>query len=123
MARRWNLIAVGVAFVTGFGAALMPLGTQTSTDSNGAVTTKHISLLSNEGHSVLIIVAVPALLVGVPLLFRSAAASRRSRIAVAFVLGCLVMLGAMSIGLFFVPTLAVMIVSLTAQPPDRGLLP
>ena len=76
-------------------------------------------LLSNEGPSVLIVVAIPVLLVALPLVLRGAAASYRSRVVIVVLLGVFVMLGAMSIGLFLVPTLIAMIASMSAQAATR----
>ncbi|MEQ1702844.1 MAG: hypothetical protein ABMA25_22280, partial [Ilumatobacteraceae bacterium] len=61
----------------------------------------------------LIVVAIPVLLVAVPLIVRGAAASYRARVVIVVLLGVLVMLGAMSVGLFFVPTLIAMIVPIS----------
>jgi cytochrome bd-type quinol oxidase subunit 2 len=119
-ARRWNIVAVAIAMLTGFGALLLPLGTRSSAESNGVERTTRVSLLSNEGPSVLIVVAIPVLLVALPLMLRGAAARSRSRVVIVALLGVLVMLGAMSIGLFFVPTLIAMIVSMSAQTATRS---
>lgn len=105
--------------LTGFGALLLPLGTRSSTESKGVERTMRVSLLSNEGPSLLILVAIPALLVALPLMLRGAA-SYRSRVVIVVLLGVLVMLGAMSIGLFFVPTLIAMILSMSAQAATRS---
>ena len=114
-ARRWNVVAVVTAALTGFGALLLPLGVRSSAESSGVERTTRVSLLSNEGPSVLIVVAIPVLLVALPLMLRGAAARYRSRVVIVVLLGVLVMLGAMSIGLFFVPTLIAMIVSMSTQ--------
>jgi hypothetical protein len=119
LARRWNLIAVAIALVTGLGAALLPLGMSSTADSNGVETSTRVSLLANEGPSVLIVVAVPVLLVGLPLLLRGARTSYRARVVVVTLLGLLVVLGMMSIGLFFVPTMIAMMVSTSAQTSTR----
>lgn len=113
--RHWNLAAVAIATATGFGTVLLPLGMSASIDSTGLETSRRVSLLSNEGASVLIIVAIPALLVAVPLLLRGAAAVHRSRFVIVALLGLLVLLGAASIGVFFVPTLFAMSMSLRAS--------
>ena len=76
-------------------------------------------IVSNEGPGVLIVVAIPVLLVALPLLLRGAQASYRSRVVIAVVLGVFVVLGVLSIGLFFVPTLIAMIVSISAQSTIR----
>jgi hypothetical protein len=112
-AQRWNVVALVTAAITGFGAVLLPLGTTSSVASNGVAKSTHVSLLSNEGPSVLIIVTIPLLLVALPLMLRGATAIRRARVLVVVLLGLLVLLGAMSIGVFFVPTLFAMIMSLT----------
>jgi hypothetical protein len=115
VARRWNRIAVGIAMLTGLAAVLLPLGTSSSADSNGVATSRHVSLLTTEGRSVLLIVAIPVVLVALPLLFRRGPASYRARVVIVVLLTILVLLGAMSIGLFFIPTLAAMIASMSAQ--------
>jgi hypothetical protein len=108
-----------IAMLTGLGAALLPLGTSSTADSSGLQTSSRVSLLSNEGPSVLIIVALPALLVALPLLLRGATMSYRARVVVVTLLGLLVVLGMMSIGLFFVPTMIAMMVSTSAQTTTR----
>ena len=118
-ARRWNIVAVTIAALTGFGGLLLPLGMRSIADSNGLDKTTRVSLLSNEGPSVLIVVAIPILLVALPLALRGATASYRSRVVIVVLLGVFVVLGAMSIGLFFVPTWIAMIVSLSAQGATR----
>jgi hypothetical protein len=119
-ALRWNLAAVTIALLTGLGAALLPMGTSSSIDSNGVETSTRVSLLSNEGPSVLIVVAIPALLVGVPLLLRGAKARHRSRIIIVTLLGIFVLLAAMTIGLFFLPTLIAMAMSLSTERTRGG---
>lgn len=118
-ARRWNIVAVVIAMLTGFGTLLVPLGSSSSTGSNGVERTTRVSLLSNEGPSVLIVVAIPVLLVALPLMLRGAVASYRTRVVIVVLLSVLVLLGAMTIGLFFVPTLIAMIVSMSAQAATR----
>jgi hypothetical protein len=114
-ALRWNVVAVTIALLTGLGAALLPMGTRSSIDSNGVETSSRVSLLSNEGPSVWIAVAIPALLVAVPLLLRGATARHRSRTIIVALLGIFVLLAAMSIGLFFLPTLIAMALSLATD--------
>ena len=112
---RWNLIAVAVASLTALGVALLPFGTSSSTDVNGVETTSSLSLLSNEGPSVLLVLALPVFLVAIPLLLRGDTAVQRARVSIAGLLGILVVLGAASIGVFFVPTLILMIMSIVAR--------
>ena len=121
VARRWNIVATAIALFTGLGAMLLPLGTRSSAQLNGAETTTRVSLLSSEGPSVLVVVAIPVLLVALPLMLRSATSTYRSRVLIVVLLSILVVLGAMSIGLFFVPTLIAMIVSVSAQASTRAV--
>ncbi|MEP7047823.1 MAG: hypothetical protein ABI949_14135 [Ilumatobacteraceae bacterium] len=114
-ARRRNLAAAAIAVFTGLAAVLLPLGSSVNVDSSGVATTTRMSLLTSEGPSVLFIVTVPVVLVAVPLFLRSGRAAYRARIVSVVLLTVLALLGAMSIGLFFVPTLIVMITSMAAQ--------
>lgn len=118
-ARRWNLIAVAIASLTALGVALLPFGTSSSTDTNGLETSSRVSLLSSEGVSVLIVLAIPVLLVAVPLLLGGNAAVHRTRIAIVGVLVILAVLAAASIGVFFVPTLIAMIMTLVTNKSTR----
>lgn len=120
IARRWNLVAAAIALLTGLSAALLPLGMSSSVDSNGVQSSSRVSLLFYEGPSVLIVLALPALLVSLPLLLRGAAASHRARVSIVVLLGVFVMLGAMTIGLFFVPTLIAMVLAMSAQTTSRS---
>ena len=119
-AHRWNIVAVALAVLTGFGALLLPLGTRSSVEANGVERTTRVSLWSNEGPSVLIVVAIPVVLVALPLIVRGATASYRSRVVTVALLAVLVVLGALSIGLFLIPTLITMIASMSAQAATRS---
>ena len=115
LARRWNLVAVAIALLTGLGAALLPFGTSGSTDSNGLETTMRVSLLSSEGPGMIIVVAIPVLLAALPLMLRGGQAAHRTRVGIVVMLGVVVMLGAASIGVFFVPTLIAMVGAVAAR--------
>ncbi len=115
-ARRWNLAAVALAALTATGVALLPLSTSVSENGvTGETVTTHPSLLDNEGPGLIIILLVPVALVALPLLIRNERAARVTRIAIVVVLLVLVILGALSIGIFFVPTLVMMIASLVTD--------
>ncbi len=121
--RLWNLIAVAIAMSTGLALALLPLGTSLTVDSNGLATTNHYSLLSSEGAGVLFVVAIPALLVSVPLVLGSEVAAYRSRVVITALLGIFVFLGALSIGVFFMPTMIAMAVAVWAHSTERSATP
>lgn len=119
---RWNIVAVFLAALTAALAAFLPLGTSVSesVSSDGTIvtTTSHPSLLSNEGPRVLIVLLIPVLVVALPLLFGRHKRAQSARVGVTVILGLLVLLGAASIGMFFLPTLAAMGASLaTAAKP------
>src|SRR4051794_37288601 len=75
LARRWNLLAAAIAALTGLGVVLLPLATRSSAMSSGVERTTQVSLLTSEGASVLIVVAIPVLLVLLPLTLRRGTAS------------------------------------------------
>ncbi len=112
----WNLAAVVVAALTAAGAAWLPTGTSTMTDSSGVVTTSHTSLVGNEGAGVLVVLVIPLLVVGAPLLLRGSSKVRVARQVVVGLLVVMVVLGALSIGVFFLPTLVLMIISVLTTP-------
>lgn len=121
--RRWNVVAVIVAAVTGAGVTLLPIVSTSITDSSGVTTSSRSSLLGNEGAGVLLVVAIPVLVIVAPLLVR---ALRRVRVARQVVVGLLVVmlfLGIMSIGVFFLPTLVFMILSVAATPRGDAVAP
>ena len=115
-ARLWNVVAVVVAAVTAVAVTVLPTGSSTSTDSSGVVTSSRTSLLGTEGDGILVVVAVPVLCVAVPLMLRNGRHARIARQVAVSLLVVMVVLGALSIGVFFVPTLVAMIVSVVTSP-------
>lgn len=113
---RWNLAAVAVAALTALGAAFLPTGTSTMTDSSGVVTTSHTSLVGNEGAGVLVVLVIPLLVIGAPLLLRRSSGVRVARQVVVGLLSVMVVLGALSVGVFFLPALALMVISVLTTP-------
>jgi hypothetical protein len=102
-----SLIAFGVALLTAGLLAFAPL-IRTSTcvatapGQSSSCTSATVSLVENEGSSVLVLLLLPAVLLAVPLLLPRA----RVRILVAVLLTILAVLGAMSIGIFLLPAVA-----------------
>lgn len=120
--RSWRLVTLATAAVTGAVVAFAPLmsSSSCSTTSAGAssCTSNQEALISSEGGAVLLILAVPALIALLPLVVRS----DRSTLVAAAALTAVTLLGVMSIGLFFVPTVAVAWVAVSAskQPSGNG---
>lgn len=110
----WNAVAVALALLIGLLALLLPLNSWESTTSFGdgsppVVESGRSSLLDSEGFMVLIPLLIPAVIVAVPLAFRPPRRAHRARVTSLTLLGVFIILGAMSIGVLFVPVFAVMV--------------
>jgi hypothetical protein len=125
-------LAVLWCLVASIFLALEPLGTTQSmttevigSEGTGAstATVSHTSLLDSEGSGVLIVLAVPALLCLIAIAIASAIRSGLPFGIAAFALLALCVLGAASIGLFFVPAAALMAFAAgrTPQRVTRGV--
>ena len=117
---RWSWLALIAALVTGAVLTVLPIS---STASCGAVaggtetcTTGSESLLQSEGASVLALLAVPALVAA------AAVVSPRRGVAItsAVLLTVLTLLGAASLGLFYLPTTALAWFAVAAGPSQPG---
>lgn len=117
--RGWNLAATCLAALTAVAVALLPTVSWTSTDAEGVVTSGRSSLLSDEGAGLLVVLVIPVVCVGLPLLLRSPRRARAARQVVVGLLAVMVVLGALSIGIFFAPTLIAMIVSVGTSPREH----
>jgi len=122
-ARRWAAAAFLLALTASLVLLLAPLGTEVESTAespgfSGAPARQeepetrvtHPSLLQHEGWRVVVPLSVPVLVSGVG----AVAAARRSRrllILAAVLLGAFVIVGVLSIGIFFVPSEAAMIVA------------
>jgi hypothetical protein len=117
---RWSLLAFGLAAVTSVALAFAPLITTRSciTPSVGpsACSSSRSSLVAHEGAGVLAVLAVPVLVAALPVIF----AGRRMAVASAVALTALMLIGAMSIGVFMVPTVICAWVAATRRPIDAG---
>ena len=78
------------------------------------ITTGHGLLAA--GPFALIPITVPVLLCLLPLLLRSVPAQTRALAVATTVIGALVLLGVLTIGLFYAPTLTALVVALTHPP-------
>jgi hypothetical protein len=102
--RRWSWLTFVAAAITSGVVAFAPTGSSVSciaTPTTAPVcTSSHESLLAHDGASVLTILAVPV----VAALLLVVAKRRPGRFAVAIALTVMMLLGAMTIGVFFIPT-------------------
>jgi cytochrome bd-type quinol oxidase subunit 2 len=108
-AERWSIVALVLAALPVV-VAWLPLGTSTSVDSAGHVTTTHPSLMTTEGPTVLIPLLVPFVITLIPvLLHRRHPAAELARIVAAVLMSMGVVLAILSIGVFFLPALIALI--------------
>ncbi len=122
MRRAATAIALLWTIVVGAFLILEPVyGSSTSAARTGGsdgmsleITTDH-GLLAAEPFA-LIHITVPVLLCLLPLLLRSVPAQTRALAVAATVIGALVLLGILTIGLFYVPALIALVVALTHPP-------
>lgn len=129
-AQNWRLVTLATAAVTGAVVTFMPLMSTSScsTMSAGAssCTSSRASLVSTEGGAVLAILAIPALIALLPLVVPSG----RSTFVAAAALTAVTLLGLMSVGPFFIPTVALAWIAVSAskrssdnQQPHRSVAP
>lgn len=114
-ADRFAIAAVLWTVAAGVALALLPLG-ESSTGTNIAgvfveSTTRH-SLLESEGATILIPLAIPTLLASLALIVRL----RPMRLASGALLLAFCVLGAMSIGVYFLPAAVLLLVAGSQQP-------
>lgn len=95
--------------------------TSTSVASSGVVTTStHESLLDSEGSSVVIVLAVPVAIVALSVAAQGTSWRRRARIVSGALLLLGALLGAMSVGLPYLPAaVALLVAGLRTTPPSR----
>jgi hypothetical protein len=125
--RAVRVIVLGAALWVGAVTVLwlfVPVGesTSTSASSTGVVTTTstHQSLLESEGSSVVIVLAIPVALVALSVAAQGTSWRRRARIVSGALLLFGSLLGAMSVGLPYLPAaVALLVAGLRTQPPLR----
>ena len=102
-ARRWSRVTLLSTFATSAVLVLAPIYSTASCESVNdgpeVCTTGRESLIEHEGIGAVAILAVPVVLAALPVVFPR----RFVAISVAVVLSALTLLGAASIGLFFLP--------------------
>lgn len=105
----WS-VAAFVATVLPLGlAAWLPVASEVTTDSSGVTVETRRTLLAGEGSSILVVLAVPALVAAVPLIACRTSRAQTARIAAAVALGLCAVLGAMSVGVAYLPAVALAI--------------
>lgn len=77
--------------------------------SEAVVTRRNLTLVESEGPSAAVVLALPVALAAAPLLLRASPLARGSRFAAAVALVGWSVLGAASVGLFYLPSAVVMV--------------
>jgi hypothetical protein len=107
---RWLTAALVVTAVVSLALLLAPIVAHV--ESGPPARKDWQSLLELEGVRAAVGLALPVLLVAIPLLLPRGAARRLGTLIVTFLLAAGVVLGLLSIGLFYLPTLILLIVAL-----------
>ena len=103
--------AVAWTVLVGLALLVVPMGTSVAVASNGSevvTTTSHETLLEQEGTSVVAVLLVPVAL-ALAGAFGHGPTVRRRRIAAGSALAVACVLGAMSLGIFYVPAAAALL--------------
>jgi hypothetical protein len=93
-----------------------PLGTQESSD---AASPERVSLLSLEGWSIVVTLALPVIFALVPVVRRRSPHVRTLMTASAVLLSTYVVLGLLSIGIYYLPSAVLMIMAAVRERPPR----
>ena len=118
---RWSLAALIATLIPLALVVWLPVTSEVSVDSSGLTTETQRTLLASEGASVLGVLAVPVLVAAIPLAASGTRRSRQARIGAAIALGLCVVLGAMTVGVAYVP--ATMLAIVAASRDQRPTLP
>jgi hypothetical protein len=93
-------------------------GQVTASSANGVVTVnKHATLLEVNGWWALIPLAIPVLIVLIPMIFPN----RWVRVGAAVALACFVFITGLSIGLFYLPSLVTLFAATVLSPKSHAL--
>ena len=112
---RWLLTALLLTVLLALLVLLLPLGSSSSGGgSTGPTDPARVSLLRQEGWGVAAVVLIPVLLCAAPLLARGRA-RRPVTVVTTGLLGAVVVLGAASVGLLYLPSAVLMLVGALRQ--------
>ena len=111
-ANRWTVAAFMAATLGALVAAFAPTYSGCATTPSGGEVCGHETSFAVNGAWVLVVVSVPVLVAFVPVLVRR----RPARIVSAVLLWIGCVLGALSVGMFFVPAAILMTVAATRRP-------
>jgi len=100
-----------------------PLGVEQSVSSSGAQEQHRVSLLQMNGWRILVVLGMPVVFAAVPVVFRRTSHVRTLCVAAAVLLCTFCVLGALSIGLYYVPSAALMIASAATTRSARASRP
>lgn len=110
-----QIAALALALTAALMIAVLPMYTEMTVSSDGTESTSRATVLEVNGLWVLVLIAVPVLLAALPLSARGRAWQPLSITSAALLSACVV-LGMVSIGLFFLPAAVVAIVGACLSP-------
>ncbi len=102
-------LSFSLAIIASGVLCLAPTGATLSTP--GPIGPRYVNLLESQGWSVTIPLAIPILLAALPLAPLPERLNAAARLVAATLLSCFVMLGLLSIGIFYAPSAVVMIIA------------
>ena len=110
----WQLVALVLSVAASLLLLVLPVYESSTTSSSGAEVSGTSTLLETQGPAVLVTLAVPILLTGVPLLVQGRARGAVSLVCT-LLLGIGALLALLSIGVFYLPALVCSIAATTAS--------
>ncbi|UUT35940.1 hypothetical protein [Microbacterium elymi] len=109
-ARVLQIIGFALTLAAGVALCFLPAFQSVTSDSDGHQATRTQTLLQMQGSAYLLVLVIPVLIAAVPLLLRGRA-WRVSSIVAAVLLGVFALVGALSIGVFYLPAAIVEVVA------------
>jgi hypothetical protein len=100
-----------------------PLGTQESSSSGAAATSERVSLFTLNGWRIVVVLGLPVLFALVPVVRRRSAHLRTLLAASAVLLTTFVLLGILSIGIYYLPSAILMIAAAIKERPAPRTTP
>jgi hypothetical protein len=100
-----------------------PLGLEQSVSSSGAHDQQRVSLLQMNGWKIVLVLGIPVVFAAVPVMLRRSAHLRTLCVAAAVLLCAYCVLGALSIGIYYVPSAALMIAAAATTRNTRTTRP
>lgn len=117
----WAVLIGGfLLFGPVYGTATSSIATSPADHVASSVRREPVSLAASEGLWGYVLLALPVVLAGVPLLVASRRVRMRLNVALGVFVGMFALLGMASIGLFYVPVAIALILAVLAESPEEA---